>query len=48
MGSVQAHVYPKDIYNIPYIVIPDNLIEKFGNIISSLNNKISVNQYQKE
>jgi type I restriction enzyme, S subunit len=48
IGSAQPHVYPDDISGLKYLEIPKKLIEEFGNMTLSLNEKISINIAENE
>jgi type I restriction enzyme S subunit len=47
-GSAQPHVYPNDIASLKYLVIPEALVELFGEQVLSANEKISNNQKENE
>ena len=47
-GSAQPHVYPKDIEGLKIALPPKSLIEKYGDLVVSGNDKITNNQQQNE
>ena len=42
-GSAQPHVYPNDIRQLYYTIVPNNFIEKYGNITVPMNDRIANN-----
>ncbi len=47
-GSAQPHVYPNDISQLKYLIPPKKLVEAYGKIVLSANDKIAINLKENE